>query len=524
MLKRHNGFTIVELLIVIVVIGILAAITIIAFNGVARKATDVVLKNDASNLATNLGSYLVTNNDQYVGWFSGNPAPAGTNFKVSGDNYADIATSADQKQYCIRVFNAKSSYTSAASAYTLEQPVGACAQLTASDNAIAAVPPTSGWRSMSDHCGIRYDGKGYCWGDNSAGGLGNGTNVNSNNPTPITMSGVLAGKTFNSISGTCAIASDNNAYCWGTGGYGSLGNGTTSNSNVPVAVSTSGVLLGKTIKSLSSSGSTTCVIASDNNAYCWGYNFAGGVGDGTTNNITSPVAVINTGVLSGKTINSISVGFYQTCAIASDNNAYCWGDNNFGTLGNGNTNSYTGPVAVQTSGALAGKTLKSLSVSSLRAACAIASDSNAYCWGFNGYTALGNGTSTNSSVPLPVTATGALAGKTVKSIASASSSFCVIASDSNGYCWGDNTYGGLANGTTASNSNVPVSILNSGMLGGKSLKAIGGGGSTVCSIASDDTAYCWGNTGAGQNFGNSSMYVTASGNSYANQPVLVPQP
>ena len=147
-------------------------------------------------------------------------------------------------------------------------------------------------------------------------------------------------------SHTCAIAPDNDAYCWGSGSSGKLGNSSTTNSSVPVAVSTTGVLAGKTIKQISAGGSHTCVIASDNKAYCWGSGSSGQLGNSSTTNSSVPVAVSTTGVLAGKTIKQISVGNSYTCAIASDNKAYCWGYNHRLQLGDNSTNNSSVPVSV----------------------------------------------------------------------------------------------------------------------------------------------------------------------------------
>ena len=155
-----------------------------------------------------------------------------------------------------------------------------------------------------------------------------------------------------------------------------------------------------TFVQLSTSNDNTCAIASDNKIYCWGYNNFGQLGNGTTTNSSVPVAVNTSGVLAGKTIKQVSSGSYHSCAIASDDKVYCWGLNNFGQLGNGTTTNSSVPVAVNTSGVLAGKTIKQVSSGSY--SCAIASDDRMYCWGLNRFGQLGNGTTTNSSVPVAV--------------------------------------------------------------------------------------------------------------------------
>ena len=147
-------------------------------------------------------------------------------------------------------------------------------------------------------------------------------------------------------SRACAISLSNRAYCWGSGSSGQLGNNSTTNSSIPVAVNTTGVLAGKAIKQISTGFSHTCAVASDNKAYCWGRGDLGQLGNNSTTNSSIPVAVNTTGVLAGKTIKQISAGTSHTCAIASDDKAYCWGSGSFGALGNNSAANSSVPVRV----------------------------------------------------------------------------------------------------------------------------------------------------------------------------------
>jgi len=147
-------------------------------------------------------------------------------------------------------------------------------------------------------------------------------------------------------SRACAISLSNRAYCWGSGSSGQLGNNSTTNSSIPVAVNTTGVLAGKTIKQISAGSFHTCAIASDNKAYCWGSGTSGQLGNNLYTNSSIPVAVNTTGVLAGKTIKQISAGTSHTCAIASDDKAYCWGSGSFGALGNNSAANSSVPVRV----------------------------------------------------------------------------------------------------------------------------------------------------------------------------------
>jgi len=309
-------------------------------------------------------------------------------------------------------------------------------------------------------CAIASDGKLYCWGRNHRGQLGNNSTVDSSKPVAVNVSGVLAGKTIKQISSgayhTCVVASDDNAYCWGENMKGQLGNNSTANSSVPVKVDTSGVLAGKTIKQISTGHYHTCAVASDNKIYCWGENNNGELGNGSTVDSRVPVAVNMTGVLAGKTIKQMSVGTYNTCVIASDDKVYCWGSNAYGQVGNNSLTDSTVPVAVNATGVLAGKTIKQISVGHYRA-CVIASDDKMYCWGNNMGGALGNGSTSDSHIPVSVNMSGVLAGKVVRRISIGAFHTCVDATDNKIYCWGSNNYGQLGNNSTA-NSGVPTTI------------------------------------------------------------------
>ena len=267
---------------------------------------------------------------------------------------------------------------------------------------------------------------------------------------------ILGKQSSASFYHSCAIALNGRAYCWGSGNSGKLGNGSTASSRVPVAVNTSGVLAGKTIKQISAGENHTCAIASDNRAYCWGSNKNGQLGNGSTADSNVPVAVNMSGALAGKTIKQMSTGYSSTCAIASDNRAYCWGSGNNGQLGNGSTADSRVPVAVNMSGALAGKTIKQILAGGDHG-CVVASDDKMYCWGLNNNGELGNNSSVNSSVPVAVNTDGVLAGKTIRQMSAGFSSTCAVDSEYNMYCWGYNDNGQLGNNST-NNSRVPARV------------------------------------------------------------------
>ena len=346
--------------------------------------------------------------------------------------------------------------------------------------------------SISDDAGVFHNcainsGQIYCWGANWGGQLGNNTTTNSSVPVLVDTSGVLAGKTITSVQvsedHSCALA-DGQIYCWGDNYEGKLGNNTTTNSSVPVAIDPGNVLAGKTITSIALGVYYTCAVA-DGQAYCWGYNGEGQLGNNTTTDSLVPIAVDTSGVLAGKTITSMQGSEEHTCALA-DGQPYCWGANYAGQLGNNTTTDSLLPVAVDTS-VLAGKTITSMRAGGWHTCVFTGSDP--YCWGANWSGQLGNNTTTDSLVPIAVDTSGVLAGKIITSIQAGEHHTCVLA-DGQVYCWGRNNFGQLGNNTT-DDSLVPVAVDTSGVLAGKIITKLAANSRFNCVLA-DGQAYCWG--------------------------------
>ena len=366
-----------------------------------------------------------------------------------------------------------------------------------------AGPIMSSDSSYEYTCALSRDYIASCWGRNGVGQLGNGSTSNSSVPVAVSTAGVLAGAQVTKLvsagnefsSSVCALTTTSLIACWGFGGSGQLGNGSTSNSSVPVAVSTAGVLSGKTISDIQTLGASTCVLATDGRVYCWGDGSLGQLGNGSTSSSSVPVAVTTSGVLSGKTVTRLLAASGRFCVITSDSQMFCWGFNSSGRLGNGSTTNSSVPVAVTTSGVLSGKTIKSAAMGAAFT-CVVASDDKPYCWGSGVNGELGNNASSNSSVPVAVTTSGALSGKTIKSLAvnPLGSHICAIASDDRAYCWGSGADGRLGNGSTA-NGTTPSAVSTAGVLSGKSIRSLAMSGWSSCALTTDNGVYCWGQNG-----------------------------
>jgi sugar lactone lactonase YvrE len=352
-------------------------------------------------------------------------------------------------------------------------------------NATASEWYAAGWDKLSvgsapDACGVSQNTV-YCWGE-----LLGSSSRTLTTPTNIDTNGVLTGKTITDISAaydhSCAVA-DGAVYCWGWGGSGQLGDGSLSNSDTPVAVSTTGVLGGKTVTAVSANMGNTCALA-EGSVYCWGQNSMGELGDGTTTMRPTPINIDTANILSGKTVTKLSLGAGGGCVIASGA-PYCWNQRP------GNNQAYgAGPypiVAVDTSGVLNGKTITDIDAGI--GSCAIA-DGKVYCWGFDSQGALGTGGGGTSDTPIAVDASGVLNGKTVTGLSHGDNlGHCAIA-DGKVYCWGFNANAQLGDGTQT-DSNVPVAVDDSGVLNGKTVDSVVSTQRIGCAL-SGRTAFCWG--------------------------------
>ena len=339
------------------------------------------------------------------------------------------------------------------------------------------------------------------WGWNIGGLLGNNNTANSSVPVSVTTSGVLAGKTAVAMAGgidhSIALTADGKVYAWGLNTNGELGDGTTTTSGVPVAVNTSGELAGKTVIAIAAGAkSFNLALSTDGKVFSWGFNLSGQLGNSGSATSLVPIPVDTTGVLSGKVVVAIAAGMAHCLALTSDGEVFAWGYNYDGELGNNSSTNSALPVPVITSGALSGKTVVAIAAG-YNHSLALTSDGNVYAWGDNTYGELGNNTTTSSKVPVAVNTSGVLAGATVVAITAGGGHSMALTADGKAFTWGRNNYGQLGN-NSVTNSKVPVAVITSGVLASKKIVGLAAGNSHSLAVASDGNVYAWGFNNKGQ--------------------------
>jgi len=357
------------------------------------------------------------------------------------------------------------------------------------------VTPTNAFASIdggSTHaCGLTSGGQTWCWGRNAYGQLGDSTATNSSVAIATHQSGVTFTKITAGDSHTCGITSAGQAWCWGTDSDGRLGDSTTATIPlIPVQVKQHGA----TFSSISAGYGHTCALDGSGQAYCWGANSNGQLGDNSQHFRLVPVAMQQ----GGATYVQITSGFWQTCALDNTGQAYCVGYGGDGALGYGFTVGDSVPGAVTQP---AGVTFTTIS-SDWKHTCALDGSGQAYCWGLNSNAQLGDSTKTARYTPV---AARMPSGVSYAAIAAGQTSTCAVSTTGQAYCWGQGTSGQLGNGSFV-DKRLPVAVSQAAGVTFTSIKAEGMG---YCALDTVGQTWCWGKNDYGQ-LGNNSTTISAT--------------
>lgn len=321
----------------------------------------------------------------------------------------------------------------------------------------------------SDHtCGLTSNGRVYCWGDNTEGELGIGTRIDAMHPSGLTGGGALV---FLSIDAgtqfTCGVTETGEAYCWGANDRGQLGNAATPRSLTPAAV-----IGGVRFRSIAAGGEFTCGVSDTGLVYCWGANESGQLGRGDTAESSRPLPVA-----SSVRFVSVTAGGSHACAIAEDSTAYCWGNNHLGQLGIGKRGDFRKPELVHNH--------KWAMISAGgRHTCGILADRRPiiYCWGDNFHGQISGNTVTDgtlspSFIPRPAYDATGIIGVTTGRMHTCA--YRRLAASSVG-CWGWNLDYQLGQRTFGPYLQVSA------------------GDAHTCAVRKDGAIYCWGRNASGQ--------------------------
>lgn len=287
---------------------------------------------------------------------------------------------------------------------------------------------------------------------------------------------------------TSCVLQSGGLTCWGENGHYEKLDGTTTDLTSPQPLPG----FGAGVTSFEFGFNFGCAVV-NGGVKCWGYNNYGQLGDGTNVNRTAPVDVI--GLSSG--VVKVVAGARVACALLTGGGVKCWGENDQGELGRGFTDAANGYQAVPdfVSGLSSGVT--DIFAGGMRSEhiCALVSG-GAYCWGYNAFGQLGDGTTTTRNVPTAVLGYGT-AGSGVVSIAPSRYSGCLLLSNGTVKCWGFNSYGQLGDNSTT-NSPSPVTTDLSALGAGEKVTSVGLGEDQSCLLSDAGAVYCWGRRNVGQ--------------------------
>ena len=363
-------------------------------------------------------------------------------------------------------------------------------------------------------CGVTPAQDIYCWGRNQFGELGSPSAQSCASqggapfpctPTPTLVSGgikflsVTAGQTH-----TCGLAVSGDAYCWGAGAEGALGDGSLSNQPAPTLVQG-----GFHFSYVGAGGEVTCGLTTSGAAYCWGSNQVGGLGTttaescprvtgagdpgvGTVGCSTVPIAVSD-----GRTFTQLSEGLSNACGLALDHVAWCWGFNASGAVGDGTSINRFSPVPIG-----GGLQFRELSAGGL-ASCGI-SGQTALCWGTNqGFQLLGIGVAPDHFTPVAVSGGLSFAHVAANTANDVTEHLCGLTTTGDIWCWGGNDAQqlGFAGGNSTCGSgtfsfpcqNVPTQVAI-----GRTYRSVVVGDELTCATGTDGETYCFGNDQFGQ--------------------------
>ena len=287
---------------------------------------------------------------------------------------------------------------------------------------------------------------------------------------------------------SCAILDNGSAMCWGHDNYGQLGDGgDTTNINKPTTYVS--IEDGQSITQIYAKQSRTCIVLNDNTASCWGFNENGQAGDDSTNRYKSPSTKVQ--FPDGKRVKSMGMGLKHTCAILEDDTLTCWGLDSHGALGNGNSDT-SDKYTPQTITTPSDRKVVKVEPGATHT-CILLDDGGVMCWGRDNLGQLGNG-DTSDTIHAPSSNVELPEGRAATDLSVGDHHSCALLDNGSIACWGQNNHGQLGDNTT---TNRPIPIYPH-LPAGSLAVSVAVGPFNTCAILENSSLYCWGHNGYGR--------------------------
>jgi alpha-tubulin suppressor-like RCC1 family protein len=360
---------------------------------------------------------------------------------------------------------------------------------------------TATWASLDlgindTACGVHTDGSTWCWGVDYLGQVGDPSvpvptsGIPSETRVGTSTDGVLAAVGLDS---SCRLARDGSVWCWGADGIGELGDA------APVGAAIVPVAAGGPWRSIDASLSKSVAVASDGTLWSWGVDDF---------NVPIPLgadAPTRFGTTSGW--SSVRTGEYNGCALDGSKGLWCWGTNFVGELGDGTTTARAQPVKVGSATWLDADPGRNFS-------CGVQTDGSLWCWGQTqtrqsltpvledasrryaavssgdlGYCAVASDGGLWCGPPLARVGTASWT-----SVSAGYRTTCGVQQDGSGWCWGDDRLGEVGDGRSNVNGTLSVPTPSRLAVGGwrTIVASPSSNDGLACGIRTDGTLWCWG--------------------------------
>ena len=347
-------------------------------------------------------------------------------------------------------------------------------------------------------CAILDDGTIRCWGGNLLGALGSGTLVDGGGgtftpkevATPVAVPGISNAKLVggggiypSDFDWSCALLADKTVDCWGSDGYGTLARGDAS---IPSDTTPESVGLTNAVD-LAAGQFASCAVLSNGDIACWGENGSGDVAPPQTNVIFPTPTILDAG---GAKFAHVSVGILNACALSSDGHVWCWGFDADGENGH-----YTdgGPQDEAVAQAVGLDSAVDMAAG-YEASCAVKIDGSVWCWGANIDGQLGSADGGPSYAYAPA-AVSMPAGKKFTRVVGHVEGFCALADDGTVWCWGNTSLGVAGSGTLDAGTIFPAQLDEPTQVQGLSdvvQIASTGASAHTCALIRNGAVKCWG--------------------------------